>query len=611
MIRSCICFLLALASLQASTFYISPDGKDTNDGGKHAPFATFEKTLEAVATLPRPWQSDVIVEVLPGDYFLESTIQLTAKHSGDDKHKLILKNHGKLGSAVLIGGRKIDPDRWKNGENGILHQDLPEVERIDIIYQNRRKARKARFPNYEFLKDFPITDGKYFISGTVSPTEPWLSVQDNDFSKQQLTALDEDIRNNKTDAYLVVWGHARADWHKWTYPITHTNPDSGKIHVSEKKPIFHKGNGKSSKYTKGCRYYIEGGLRYLDAPGEFYFDRSKRRLHYMPAEGGGEVIYSTMNNILKVDGARNIRVDGLRFACSGVLPHTDSSYPWTDPEAAVSVRNSQSIEILNCHFSSTGQSAVNFEQTHHGRIENCLMQYLGQSGIKLYRSDDNTIRNCLIHDIGLRRVYCEGLSVHCSKNNKVSHLEISNSARYGITIRGKVSETGHDGRPTTGNTLKYIRITDVNQDSGDTAGLHMAKINAEVGGEFVNVFDQITITRSIAQPNITDEWAPTGVYLDHKKSVMNQSMSNIEVKDYDPRYKGYTVKRFRGIYGNEDRTSAKQRQIMQNRPWNNESSTKFNCSWQEDFDPTHMEYGKIGLTDDFPKDYGGLRQNRD
>ncbi|MBT8044450.1 MAG: right-handed parallel beta-helix repeat-containing protein, partial [Verrucomicrobiae bacterium] len=451
-----LCLLLVLLPLVAAAepvnLYISPSGSDTHSGtSQDSPFQTFEKVLAAVAAISRPWSSDVVVHVMAGDYFLKSTINLTAKHSGQGKHKLVLRNHGKLASAVLIGGQKLDPNQWNKGENGILYQDLPAVKRIDIIYQDRRKARKARFPNYEFLKGFPITDGKYFVSGTVSKSEPWLTAQGKDFSKEQLTALGEDIKK-KTDAYLVVWGHGTCDWHKWIYPITHTIPESGRIYVSEKKPTFHQG-GKN----KGCRYYLEGGLRFLDTPGEFYFDRSQRRLHYMPVNDGGEVIYSTMNNILKLKGARNIRIDGLQFACSGVLPHTDSSYTWNDPDAAVAVHDSQSIEILNCHFKSSGQSAINFESTHHSKIENSLMQYLGQSGIKLYESDHNTIRNCLIHDIGLRRVYCEGLALHSSKNNQVSHLEIHNSARYGGTLRGKVHESGNDRRPTRDNTLKYIR----------------------------------------------------------------------------------------------------------------------------------------------------------
>ena len=49
---------------------------------------------------------------------------------------------------------------------------------------------------------------------------------------------------------------------------------------------------------------------------------------------------------------------------------------------------------------------------------------------------------------------------------------------------------------------------------------------------------------------------------------------------------------------------------MQNRPWNNDSSTKFNCSWQEDFDSKHMEYGMIGLTTDFPATYRRFSQVR-
>ncbi len=606
MIRLSILLLCSLATLHAKTFYVSPEGKDGGAGSKGAPFQSFEKALEAVAFSPRPWTSDVIVEVMPGDYHLKSTLLLTKKHSGDGDHRLIFKSQGALASAKLIGGQKLNPKAWKKHQDGIFYQDIPDAERIDILYENGRKGRKARTPNFEHLKDFPVTDGKYFVSGSVGKGQPWVTAQNKDVSKEQLTQLNEDIKSGD-DAYLVIWGHGTCDWHKWIHPITHTEPQSSRIHVSVEKPIFHQG-----RKNKGCRYYIEGGLNHLDAKREFYFDRKKKRLYYKPQDANpGEVIYSTMNNIVKLEGARNITFDGLMFAYSGVLPHTDSSYTWTDPEAALTIHNSQAIEIRNCRFKSTGQSAINLEQTHASTIENCLMQQLGQSGIKLYESDKNTIRNCLIHDIGLRRVYCEGLSVHASANNAVSHLEIHNSARYGITVRGKVHDAkGHDRHPTQGNRFTHIRVADVNQDSGDTAGLHMARINAINGPEFVNHFEQITITRSIAQLHITDEWAPTGVYLDHKQMVMNQSMRNIEVKDYDPRYKGYTVKRFNGIYGKEDRVSTKQRQIMQNRPWNNDSSTKFNCSWQDDFDPKHMEYDKIGLTQDFPKSFATFSNGR-
>jgi hypothetical protein len=179
----------------------------------------------------------VVVNVMAGDYFLKSTINLTAKHSGEGKHSLILRNHGELASAVLIGGQKLDPKKWQQGEGGIVYQDLPQVERIDIIYQNRRKARKARLPNFEFLEKFPITDGKYFISGIVNDSEQWLSVKDKDLSKEQLAALNEDIQN-QTDTYLVVWNTGYCDWHKMIYPITHTVPESRQIHVSEKNPTF-------------------------------------------------------------------------------------------------------------------------------------------------------------------------------------------------------------------------------------------------------------------------------------------------------------------------------------------------------------------------------------
>jgi len=65
------------------------------------------------------------------------------------------------------------------------------------------------------------------------------------------------------------------------------------------------------------------------------------------------------------------------------------------------------------------------------------------------------------------------------------------------------------------------------------------------------------------------------------------------------------------MYGDQDRTGDRQRQIMQTRLWNNDSSTKHNCSWQEDFDPAQMEYRRIGLTDAFPTEYSQFRKGRE
>lgn len=38
---------------------------------------------------------------------------------------------------------------------------------------------------------------------------------------------------------------------------------------------------------------------------------------------------------------------------------------------------------------------------------------------------------------------------------------------------------------------------------------------------------------------------------------------------------------------------------------------QLNGSRQEDFVPTHMEHKMIGLTDDFPKETSGFREDRD
>ena len=522
----CLCAFLLVSGADAgaaqAVLHVTPKGNDAGPGMTNEPLASLRGARDKVRSILAKGEmtADIEVHFAAGDYMIDTPVVFGPEDSGSNGFRVIYRNADKLGSAVLIGGEKLDNKKWKSYKPGLFYQELPNVTDIDIIYENRMKARKARIPNYNHLKNFPTADGNYFVSGRVGKKEPYLTAHNKDLNKSLLSALSSDL-DKQVKQYLVVWGHGHADWHKWVYQISKIDQNNNQIFFDEKNPTLHSG-----KRNAKNRYYIEGGLRLLDTKGEFCFDHLKRRLYYMPYKNinESEIIYSKVKNIVKITKAKNIVFEGLEFTCSGVLAKTSSGYTWTDPDAAISILDSEYIDVKNCHFLSIGQTAINLKTSHNNTIENCLFE--------------------------------------------------------------------------------YIKMYNINQDSGDTAGLHMANVNTEKGASYINYFNQITITRSIAQLNITDEWKPTGVYLDHAKKVMNQSMSNIEVKAYDPRYPGYVASRFKGIYGKLDRTSDKDRQIMQNRPHNNKSSTKFNCSWSDDFDTKYMQYSKIGLTAEFPAEYG-------
>ena len=78
-----------------------------------------------------------------------------------------------------------------------------------------------------------------------------------------------------------------------------------------------------------------------------------------------------------------------------------------------------------------------------------------------------------------------------------------------------------------------------------------------------------------------NDWGPNGIFLDWPGQSRQQHFSNIEI------------------------TRSQGKQIRGNKEANTESSITKNVSWMPGFQKDKMEYTKIGLKNDFPKEYGG------
>jgi hypothetical protein len=167
-------------------------------------------------------------------------------------------------------------------------------------------------------------------------------------------------------------------------------------------------------------------------------------------------------------------------------------------------------------------------------------------------------------------------------NVEVSYCELYNSARYGLTVRGHCRIQGrysyHQGTAASfNNRFHHLKIYGVNQDSGDTGGLHVAQINSR-HDPYYNSFDQITIDHSHAVPGMKDH-APNGIFLDWPGQTQHQRFANIEI------------------------TNSQGKPFRTNR--NRGASVLSNVSWRPKFDNSKMAYASIGLKPDFPKAYGG------
>ena len=75
---------------EGKTFYVSPDGNDSNAGTLEAPFKTITKARDTVrAYIATGMSENVTVYIRGGSYYLETPLTFSSDDSGKDGYKVV------------------------------------------------------------------------------------------------------------------------------------------------------------------------------------------------------------------------------------------------------------------------------------------------------------------------------------------------------------------------------------------------------------------------------------------------------------------------------------------------------------------------------------------
>ncbi|MBM3862216.1 MAG: right-handed parallel beta-helix repeat-containing protein, partial [Verrucomicrobia bacterium] len=256
------------------------------------------------------------------------------------------------------------------------------------------------------------------------------------------------------------------------------------------------------------------------------------------------------------------------------------------------MNNTAHIEVRNCHLKNSGRTGIMMIGQNTGNlVAGCWIEHMGLNGVSLCnrfpatldRCEQNRIHNTRISHVGELHCYAECVTIFNVSSNEVDHCELENSVRYAITVRGNTG--AQYGPPVTtslppakGNRFHHIRISRCGQDSGDMGALHTAGLNNPGGGS-VNTFEQIVVTDTRAIASMKD-WPPDGIFIDWPKMSMDQIFRDIQI------------------------LRPQGKQLRSNGKDNEASAQTENVSWQPDFREDRMDYKNIGLTAEFPAEYG-------
>ena len=455
----------AHAAVQA-TYYVDPAGSDSNLGTQSQPFATLQHARDVVRTVNGSMTGDIYVYLNAGTYYVPSTISFGVADSGTNGYNVYYKNSGAVGSAVFVGGVKVnsswtqvqattntanpdsDMQQTKVGSvyktnlqaqlNAAFPGGLPATSGplptnanglfgVNTLYINDTRATQARAPNSNKYPGYPSTffDNPLYTTGGAYASLTYNTGNAADIFSSQLVNA-----QTRGDMSLQIVTNDIGNGHSWeseTLPVTNINTSTGTLtfnpaNTGDFAPMYYIGGG--------SRFYLQGNLAFLDTPGEFYFNRQTYDLYYYPKAnetslGLQNIVVPTTGQVINITGQKtgtwdstvitpvhNIVFDGLKFEDT-VYPDFYSDgwngtvFPYPDY-----AKNSS-----NPSYSGQGESerpqflsgVMTLAYAQNITITNTNIKNGGMMGVVLgLGTSFNTLNNSLIEYTGHTGVRIEG-----------------------------------------------------------------------------------------------------------------------------------------------------------------------------------------------------------
>ncbi len=381
--------------LSAATLYVATDGNDAWSGKLARPDPQDTDgplaTLAGARNMMRRWKAQgplneaVYVQVAAGIYPLRETLVFEPQDSGTADAPIIYQ--AATGARpVITGGRNIQgfvPDekgRWK------VH--LPDVASgkwyFEDLYVNGHRAIRARSPNefYYYVR----SKAKATANPDNGKTElmPHRSFVADLMDIAPLAALP---KAQLSDAIVV----APYNWECSVARVASVDPSSGTVVLTGN--VFLPCN----VWKRNHRYHIENIKAALDAPGEWFLERTGD-LYYIPRSGEdmqkAEVIAPVLTELVRFAGdpqkgqsVEHITLGGLSFQHNRYpMPpqgHCDIQGA-VETTAAIMADGAQYIVLEDNEVAHVGAYAVWFRRgCQDCRVQRCLIQDMAAGGVRI------------------------------------------------------------------------------------------------------------------------------------------------------------------------------------------------------------------------------------
>lgn len=477
--------LWSIASFAQSsvTYYVSPEGKDSNPGTLEKPFASPEKARNAVREeLKQNKKVPVNVLFRQGTYILKKSLEFNNTDSGNKSSPVTYSAYPNE-VVSFSGGISIPVDKAKKITDKAILTRLVQEATNNILQINLKAlgisnfgtltprgfgrpyqpAPMELFCNHEAMKlsrwpnDSLVLIGKVLDQGSI-PRNGDLSDRGGKFTYD---ANRPDRWGKANDIWISgFFMHGYADDAVKVANIDFVN----KTITTAQATMYGFGSGMEFR-----RWYAYNLLEEIDLPGEYFIDREKGILYFFPPE---EKLNSIELSVLEeplvvIENGSNINFSNITFECARGM--------------GIYIEKGKNNRIENCVFRNLGQVGVSigkgilpFKHLQHDGtgtpasrvlgsilthlyanttfnreagtghvISGCHIYNTGTGGISMGGGDrltlekgNNRVENCRIHDFNrLDRSYKVGINID-GVGNIIRNCEIYNCPGSAILLHG-------------------------------------------------------------------------------------------------------------------------------------------------------------------------------
>jgi hypothetical protein len=379
--------LVSAARAAGPSFHVAPTGNDAHDGSAAQPFATLDRARLAVRQhlAKQTGPGDVIVELQGGTYELAAPVRFEAADSGREGAEVVYRA-APGAEVVLSGGRTVG--QWTREAEGLYRANLGRSVDFRQLWVGGHRAVRARTPNA----------GQMFDLAAEKQADGF------DLPRAQLAGVT--LRPDEVEvSVLIAWMHKRL---RISRLEGHGDTVRAVINPLEWDGVTQQPQG--DRVYLHRHYWLENAPEFLDAPGEFYLDRTASVLRYRPRPGEDmsqvRVIRPELESLVILDGrldapVHHLRFEGLSFAHTGWTRPSRAGFVDVQANSLVPADLPGAVDSQYRHNQRKDRVPAAFQAAFANRItvRGCRFVRLGGTGVQFVTGDDNRIEQNAFADL--------------------------------------------------------------------------------------------------------------------------------------------------------------------------------------------------------------------